>query len=267
MEAVNNIPYEGRGTKTNAALEYAVDIALTEENGDRPDVPNFVLVLTDGRSTDDVRIGAPRLRAKAAVIAVGVGRRIEKKELEHIAGDEGNVFMVADFRSMTGSNSEGSTFCADKIIANAYEEEGSTPAPRRRRDDETDEYEGDATIEERLEQLAVELAELQSEFEAGIISQAEYYSSDRRLKLLREQLNREAKLSSAELISGKGPGKGKGKGNKRPKEEDTDNITCPDISGEFGSHGVGRFTTSFICPKSCIWESYALYYPDDLLNV
>ena len=74
MDAVNKIPYEGRGTKTNAALgtliinlkntffniliwlylfiilfiEYAVNEALTLENGDRPDVPNFVLVLTDG---------------------------------------------------------------------------------------------------------------------------------------------------------------------------------------------------------------------------
>ena len=112
MEAVQNIPYEGRGTKTNAALgmlskfsiimsydsfniimssEYAVNEGLIQEKGDRPDVPNFILVLTDGRSTDDVSVGAPLLQQKGFIIAVGVGKKIKEPELNTIAGNKERV--------------------------------------------------------------------------------------------------------------------------------------------------------------------------------
>jgi uncharacterized protein YegL len=91
MEAVQNIPYEGRGTKTNSALEYAVNEGLIAEKGDRPDVPNFILVLTDGRSTDDVSIGAPLLQQKGFIIAVGVGKKIKEPELNTIAGSKERV--------------------------------------------------------------------------------------------------------------------------------------------------------------------------------
>ena len=50
--------------------EYAVREGLIESKGDRQDVPNFVLVLTDGRSTDDVSIGAPKLREKVRLFIV-----------------------------------------------------------------------------------------------------------------------------------------------------------------------------------------------------
>lgn len=69
-------------------LEYAVNEGIIESKGDRPDVPNFVLVLTDGRATDDVRVGAPALRNHAYVVAVGVGKKIKENELKIIAGSE-----------------------------------------------------------------------------------------------------------------------------------------------------------------------------------
>ena len=69
-------------------LEYAVKEGLVASKGDRPDVPNFVLVLTDGRATDDVKIGAPALRNHAYVVAVGVGKKIKENELKIIAGSE-----------------------------------------------------------------------------------------------------------------------------------------------------------------------------------
>jgi uncharacterized protein YegL len=270
MAAVNNIPYEGRGTKTNAALEYAVDEALTEENGDRPDVPNFVLVLTDGRATDDVRVGAPRLREKAAVIAVGVGKRIEKKELEHIAGDKGNVFMVADFRSLSGSVSEGDTACADIQIELQQKLETSSqsiPAPieisedhlwsgldRNRRDGETGD--GDFSLEEKLANVQNEISGLGAVFDDGHIVASTYYSELRRLQLLQQHLMQQ--YSQANLISGK------------PKKQKKDIVQlCPNLSstGEVTNENENlKFTTSFICPKSCIWDEYVLYYPDNLLE-
>ena len=51
-EALVNIlsfPYTGGSTNTAAALETILDM-FTEENGDRPDVPNYAVIITDGES-------------------------------------------------------------------------------------------------------------------------------------------------------------------------------------------------------------------------
>lgn len=249
MAAVNNIPYEGRGTKTNAALEFAVEEALTEENGDRPDVPNFVLVLTDGRATDDVRVGAPKLREKAAVIAVGVGKRIEKKELEHIAGDKGNVFMVADFRSLSGSQSEGSAACADAQIQYQQEIEGSQSG-RKRRDIED--------LQAHLEAVRAEVADLNNLHENDQIVDATYYSELRRLGLLEGHIQNQLQ-AELQISSGKG-----GKGGKKDMDKLCPNLTSSGAA--VGEQTTLKFTTSFICPKSCIFDDYVLYYPDNVLS-
>ena len=43
--AVQNIPYKGKGTNTNSAVEWATQVGMTEAMGDRPDVKNFVVIL------------------------------------------------------------------------------------------------------------------------------------------------------------------------------------------------------------------------------
>ena len=48
--AVEDMPYDGSGTRTGQALEYVLDNLLVEANGDRPDVTNIVITITDGRS-------------------------------------------------------------------------------------------------------------------------------------------------------------------------------------------------------------------------
>jgi len=275
MAAVNDIPYEGRGTKTNAALEYAVDEALTLENGDRPDVPNFVLVLTDGRATDDVRVGAPRLREKAAVIAVGVGKRIEKKELEHIAGDKGNVFMVADFRSLAPAlQSDGNSICAEALIAAQKEAEDSENDDERKR--RSEDGEAEKSVEQKLIDVQNETLQLGIKHENGEIPDATYYAELRRLGLQKTFYEQQGQQENqAEFISGETQ-KQKNKPNKT--EQTLSDLTseelaerCPGLKSYLDDkkpkpEGVGRFTTSFICPKSCIWDEYVLYYPDDLLT-
>jgi len=230
-------------------------VALTEENGDRPDVPNFVLVLTDGRSTDDVRIASPRLREKAAVIAVGVGKRIESKELEHIAGDPGNVFMVADFRSLPGSLSEGSPVCANAQIETQKELEASEEATRVRR--EGDGTGGELSADQKISNAQLELQILTNQYNKGDLDEGTYYSELRRLNMKIKALN-------AERISS-GKGKGKGKGNKGKKEGVE--ALCPNIKDTINAPTV-RFTTSFICPKHCIWEedAFSIFYADNLLS-
>ena len=48
--AIMSLTYEGGGTMTAVALRYVRTTMLTSEAGDRPNIPNVVVVLTDGQS-------------------------------------------------------------------------------------------------------------------------------------------------------------------------------------------------------------------------
>jgi len=48
--AIDALAYTGGGTKTDQALNYVRTDMLTSASGDRPDVPNVVIVITDGKS-------------------------------------------------------------------------------------------------------------------------------------------------------------------------------------------------------------------------
>lgn len=87
--AVDAIPYNGKGTNTGRALNEAVNSAFLLENGDRPDVTNQVVVITDGKSKDDIKTPGRALKMMAHVMAIGVGIKVREKDLLEIAtGDE-----------------------------------------------------------------------------------------------------------------------------------------------------------------------------------
>nr|KAG5701828.1 hypothetical protein BaRGS_019039 [Batillaria attramentaria] len=82
------------------ALELLVSDVFTEANGDRPDVPNVAVIITDGNSGTDVTGPAQNARdAGIKLLAVGVGSGIDTSELNLIASDPDseNVFQVDDF--------------------------------------------------------------------------------------------------------------------------------------------------------------------------
>ncbi|EJW76130.1 hypothetical protein WUBG_12961 [Wuchereria bancrofti] len=56
-DAISNIEYLTGATKTGEAIQYVTDKAFTENLGARPSdsgIPRIVIVITDGRSQDDV---------------------------------------------------------------------------------------------------------------------------------------------------------------------------------------------------------------------
>lgn len=88
-DAVDRIPYNGKGTNTGKALREVVKNAFVARNGDRPDVQNQVVVITDGKSKDDIKTPGQALKKLAHVMAIGVGVKVRTKDLNEIAsGDE-----------------------------------------------------------------------------------------------------------------------------------------------------------------------------------
>ncbi|CAH1788337.1 unnamed protein product [Owenia fusiformis] len=104
--AIDRIPYTGGATNTPEALQLMRLSMFTSQNGDRPDVPNVALVLTDGNSNVNELETLPQARearnAGIHLFAAAVGKEINMGELRGIATDPDvkNVFQVADLSDL-----------------------------------------------------------------------------------------------------------------------------------------------------------------------
>ncbi|KAJ8016527.1 hypothetical protein DPEC_G00008170 [Dallia pectoralis] len=99
LEAVRNFRYKGGNTFTGQALLHVLEENLREESGARPDTPQFLILLTDGKSQDDAIAAANRLKAAGVeIIAVGV-KNADEAELRQVASEplDLNVYNVNDF--------------------------------------------------------------------------------------------------------------------------------------------------------------------------
>nr|XP_057921467.1 collagen alpha-1(XII) chain isoform X1 [Doryrhamphus excisus] len=99
MLAPHHIRYRGGNTKTGVALKHTYEKAFSLENGMRRNVPKVVVVITDGRSQDEVKKSAAKLQhAGYSVFAIGVAD-VDFVELQEISSkpSERHVFVVDDF--------------------------------------------------------------------------------------------------------------------------------------------------------------------------
>lgn len=100
--AIANIPYDGSGTHTGKALNYTRENILQPEAGARDGVAKVVVVITDGKSQDDVTRPAEILKSMNVLIAVvGIGR-IDRSQISTIASEPISDFVttVSDFGSL-----------------------------------------------------------------------------------------------------------------------------------------------------------------------
>ncbi|XP_078487952.1 uncharacterized protein LOC100179634 isoform X3 [Ciona intestinalis] len=103
IERIDRVTYDGSGTHTGKALTYAANRLFTEAEGDRPDVPDLAVVLTDGRAQDNPGDTVQALKNKGVkVIAIAVTDRVDIDEINAIASDpdELNAFFVNDFQGL-----------------------------------------------------------------------------------------------------------------------------------------------------------------------
>jgi len=63
QQAIYSLPYRALGTDTGTALAYVRTVMLTAAAGDRPDVPNVVVLFIDGQSNN---VSASRVSIKFA---------------------------------------------------------------------------------------------------------------------------------------------------------------------------------------------------------
>ncbi|CAK8692977.1 unnamed protein product [Clavelina lepadiformis] len=99
LRAFDEIPYDGRGTNTGRALKHARDVIFTQENGDRPGIRDVLLVITDGKSQDDVDDVSEDLREHGVLTyALGVvplRGTLNEEQLLQISGSRDNM-MIAE---------------------------------------------------------------------------------------------------------------------------------------------------------------------------
>ncbi|XP_053875162.1 collagen alpha-1(XIV) chain isoform X1 [Malaclemys terrapin pileata] len=102
LDAVRNLPYKGGNTLTGLALTFILENSFKPEAGARPNVSKIGILITDGKSQDDVIPPAKNLRdAGVELFAIGV-KNADINELKEIASepDSTHVYNVADFNFM-----------------------------------------------------------------------------------------------------------------------------------------------------------------------
>nr|XP_039250676.1 collagen alpha-1(XII) chain-like isoform X1 [Styela clava] len=94
---MNSMEYDGRGTYTGMALQYAEEKILRSA-ANRPDARDLVILLTDGRPQDDVNGPSKRIREMGGTIILIAIRPpsgyLPLDELYKIPGDPSNVLVV-----------------------------------------------------------------------------------------------------------------------------------------------------------------------------
>eukprot|EP00062_Callorhinchus_milii_P005544 gi/632945099/ref/XP_007887867.1/ PREDICTED: collagen alpha-6(VI) chain-like isoform X1 [Callorhinchus milii] len=100
--SIQNIVQLQEGTKTGKALKY-IDHFFQPEKGSRKKegVPQFLLVITDGESQDDVSLPAEALRRNNIIIfALGIDK-VEKKHMVEITGDPQKTYIIKEFTDLS----------------------------------------------------------------------------------------------------------------------------------------------------------------------
>lgn len=106
LQYINTLPYMGGGTQTGQGLDFLLQWHFVEAAGSRArqNVPQIAVVITDGKSQDDVDSHALRLRRKGIVLyAIGI-KDADVEQLKEIANEphSQHVYSVSDFSALQG---------------------------------------------------------------------------------------------------------------------------------------------------------------------
>ncbi|XP_039662111.1 LOW QUALITY PROTEIN: collagen alpha-4(VI) chain-like [Perca fluviatilis] len=105
-KSVENITHKGGGTETGKALKFMGPQFSRAMQTRGHEVPEYLIVITDGESTDDVKAPAEELRGQGVIIfAIGV-KDSNEAELLDIAGDPKRTIQVNNFDALKSINND-----------------------------------------------------------------------------------------------------------------------------------------------------------------
>ncbi|KAL0985324.1 hypothetical protein UPYG_G00155490 [Umbra pygmaea] len=106
LKYINTLPYKGGGTMTGQGLDYLLNELFVDKSGSRinNNVPQIVVVITDGRSQDSVEPHALALKRRGITLyAIGI-KDADEAQLKEIATVPHiqHVYSVSDFTALQG---------------------------------------------------------------------------------------------------------------------------------------------------------------------
>ena len=117
LSAISRVAYNGGGTSLGRALQYILTEQLREDRGLRPEVdgiPRILIILTDGKSQDNVLVPAQNVRNRnIAIYAIGVAG-YNLPQLEEIATSKSHVYTLDTFTDLA-------TFISTLTSSTCYE--------------------------------------------------------------------------------------------------------------------------------------------------
>uniref|UniRef100_A0A8C6U228 VWFA domain-containing protein n=1 Tax=Neogobius melanostomus TaxID=47308 RepID=A0A8C6U228_9GOBI len=119
LDAINRISYKGGNTKTGRAIQHVREQIFTTQGGVRRGVPKVLVVLTDGRSQDDVNKVSKELQMEGYIVfAIGFADA-DYGELVSIASkpSERHVFFVDDLDAFQKIEEKLVTFVCEAATA------------------------------------------------------------------------------------------------------------------------------------------------------
>lgn len=116
LKYISKLPYMGGGTQTGEGLDFMLNNHFVESAGSRARqrVPQIAVVITDGKSQDNVESHAQNLKRRGIVLyAIGI-KDADEDQLKEIANEphSQHVYSVSDFAALQGiSQSMVQTLC------------------------------------------------------------------------------------------------------------------------------------------------------------
>lgn len=106
LDYISKLPYMGGGTETGLGLDFMMREHFIDAAGSRAkqNVPQIAVVITDGKSQDNVESHANELKKKGIVIyAIGI-KEADEEQLREIANlpHSQHVYSVSDFTALQG---------------------------------------------------------------------------------------------------------------------------------------------------------------------
>ncbi|XP_078377620.1 SCO-spondin-like [Oculina patagonica] len=118
---VKQLPFAAGGTRFDKALKLAAEEVFTKEGGARSGVPKVMIILTDGRQSQDYdaiplqQAVLPLHQMSVQIHAVAIGSQVNRVELRKLVQKEEDIFSIKDFDNLVNKSRQLASKTCDII--------------------------------------------------------------------------------------------------------------------------------------------------------